>query len=42
VLVLGVPCGAEISIFAEGEDADLAIQSLSDLVKGNFGESNRS
>jgi phosphotransferase system HPr (HPr) family protein len=38
VLTLGVHCGGEITIFAEGEDADLAIRDLADLIEGNFGE----
>jgi phosphotransferase system HPr (HPr) family protein len=38
VLTLGVNQGSEITIHAEGEDADAALQELVALVKDNFGE----
>ena len=38
VLTLGVNQGTEITIHAEGDDADAALQELVALVKNNFGE----
>lgn len=38
VLTLGVNQGSEITIHAEGEDADAALEELVALVKDNFGE----
>ena len=38
VLTLGVNQGHEIQIDAEGEDAELALTSLTDLINENFGE----
>jgi phosphocarrier protein HPr len=38
VLTLGVNQGTEITIHAEGEDADAALQELVALVEDNFGE----
>lgn len=38
VLTLGVNQGTEITIHAEGEDADTALQSLVALIEDNFGE----
>ena len=38
VLTLGVNQGTEITIHAEGEDADAALQSLAALIEDNFGE----
>lgn len=38
VLTLGVNQGTEISIYAEGEDADEALAQLEKLIKNNFGE----
>lgn len=38
VLTLGVDQGAVITLHAEGEDADQALEALTDLVNGNFGE----
>jgi phosphotransferase system HPr (HPr) family protein len=38
VLTLGVNQGTEITIHAEGEDADAALQELIALVEDNFGE----
>lgn len=38
VLTLGVNQGTEITINAEGEDAETALQALVALVEDNFGE----
>jgi phosphocarrier protein len=38
VLTLGVNQGTEITIHAEGEDADAALQELVALIEDNFGE----
>lgn len=38
VLTLGVNQGTEITIHAEGEDADAALKELVALVEDNFGE----
>jgi len=38
VLTLGVNQGSEITLHAEGEDADAALEELVALVKNNFGE----
>jgi len=38
ILTLGVDQGCEITINAEGEDADQVLQSLKELVETNFGE----
>ncbi len=38
VLSLGASGGAEISIHAEGDDAEAAIASLKQLVENRFGE----
>lgn len=38
VLTLGANQGAEITIHAEGEDADEALQALKSLIENNFGE----
>lgn len=38
VLGLGANSGAEITITAEGEDADEALSALKALVEDNFGE----
>ena len=38
VLGLGVTKGANISIAADGADADDALKSLKELVENNFGE----
>jgi len=38
VLTLGVNQGTEITINAEGEDADAALQELVALIEDNFGE----
>ncbi|MDX9865702.1 MAG: HPr family phosphocarrier protein [Anaerolineaceae bacterium] len=38
VLTLGVNQGSEITIHAEGEDAEAALQELVALVKDDFGE----
>jgi phosphocarrier protein HPr len=37
VLTLGVDQGAVITLYAEGEDADQALDALEALVEGNFG-----
>ena len=37
VLSLAAPCGAELTISAKGDDADNAIQIISELVKNDFG-----
>lgn len=38
VLTLGAFQGAEITIKAEGEDADKALAALEELINNNFGE----
>lgn len=38
VLALGVNQGAQITLRAEGPDADAALQALQALVESNFGE----
>lgn len=38
VLTLGAHKGAEITITAEGDDAEAALAALEELVKNNFGE----
>lgn len=38
VLTLGVHKGHQITIAAEGEDADEALKALEELVANNFGE----
>jgi phosphocarrier protein HPr len=37
VLTLGVDQGAVITLYAEGEDADQALEALEALVEDNFG-----
>jgi len=38
ILGLGIKKGAQITLQAEGEDCQLALQELNDLVDANFGE----
>ena len=38
MLGLGAACGAELCIRARGNDADQAVEKLSDLVASSFGE----
>ena len=38
VLSLGAECGDEITIIAEGEDAEEALNTLLTLIKNKFGE----
>ena len=38
LLMLGSACGEDITITAEGEDAEAAAQALAVLVEGHFGE----
>jgi len=38
VLTLGANRGAQITIHAEGEDAEEALQALKSLIENNFGE----
>jgi len=38
ILTLGVNQGSEITIHAEGDDADEALSALKNLIEGNFGE----
>ena len=37
VLSLGVPCGAEVTLSAEGPDAEEAVDALAKLFADNFG-----
>ena len=37
VLSLAAPCGATLEISADGNDADEALQSITDLIRQNFG-----
>ena len=39
VMMLAAECGATIRIRAEGDDADAAIDALTDLIANRFGES---
>jgi len=38
VLTLGIQKGSTITVLAEGEDADQALEAISDLYSRNFGE----
>lgn len=38
VMMLAAACGMEIEIIAEGNDEDLAIKDLRELVENGFGE----
>ncbi len=38
VLTLGASQGAEITLRADGQDADAALKALQTLIAGNFGE----
>lgn len=38
VLTLGVSQGHQIHVTADGADADMAIQTITELVESNFGE----
>lgn len=38
MMMLAAECGAEIVIRADGSDAELAVESLSALIDGRFGE----
>ena len=38
ILMLGVPLGDEIEIKAVGEDAEVAIEALKNLINNRFGE----
>jgi phosphocarrier protein len=38
VMMLAAECGSSITIRASGADAEQAVQALSDLVAGGFGE----
>lgn len=38
ILTLGVKQGAMIALCAEGDDADQALNALTELINGNFGE----
>ncbi|MCW5877079.1 MAG: HPr family phosphocarrier protein [Anaerolineales bacterium] len=38
LLALGAGKGSVITVAADGDDEDAALQALSDLVAGNFGE----
>ena len=40
VLMLAAHCGSTISVRAEGEDAERALNALQDLVENKFGEEN--
>ena len=37
VLSLAAPCGAELIISAKGDDAESAIEAITDLIKNDFG-----
>ena len=39
VMTLAAECGSSITIRAEGDDAEAAVQALGDLVRRGFGES---
>lgn len=38
VLLLGAPCGAELSVELDGDDAEHALEALQELVDQRFGE----
>jgi phosphocarrier protein HPr len=38
VLTLGVDQGAQVTLRAEGEDAEQALEALATLIESNFGE----
>ena len=38
ILILAAACGSEITIKAEGEDAEGAVKALGDLIDERFGE----
>jgi phosphocarrier protein len=38
VMMLAAECGATVRIRADGEDADVALEALSGLIAGKFGE----
>jgi phosphocarrier protein HPr len=38
VLTLGADQGAQVTLHAEGEDAEQALESLAALIESNFGE----
>jgi phosphocarrier protein len=38
VMMLAAECGATVRIRADGEDADVALDALSGLIAGKFGE----
>jgi len=38
VLLLGAPCGAELTLRLDGSDAEAALAALQDLVANRFGE----
>lgn len=38
ILTLAAPCGSELQLVAEGDDAEAALAALSDLVASGFGE----
>jgi len=38
LMMMASPCGSEIEIAAEGEDAEAAVEALGDLILSGFGE----
>ena len=38
ILMLAIPCGEEVTIKATGDDADEAIEELTELIVNKFGE----
>jgi len=38
LLLLAAPCGTRLTITAEGEDAQEALDAIEELVEGRFGE----
>lgn len=38
VMMLAAECGSEITVHAEGEDAETAVDQLAELVNSGFGE----
>lgn len=38
ILMLAAACGSQISVSAEGEDAEAAMQAIEELVNDGFGE----
>jgi phosphocarrier protein len=38
ILTLAAPCGTELRLVADGDDAEVALEALTELVASGFGE----